>query len=92
MDNATPQNHSGLITALQELALDLHWSWSHATDAIWKKLDAVLWELTHNPLVILQTVSRDKLNEVLEEPLVRQSIEAFIQNKRQAATTPAWFQ
>jgi len=92
MDNTTSQNHSDLINGLQELALDLHWSWSHAADFIWKKLDGVLWEFTHNPLVILQTVSRDKISEVLDDVSVRQSIEAFIQDKRQAATTPAWFQ
>ena len=47
--------------ALAELALDLRWSWNHATDEVWRQLDPALWELTHNPWVVLQTVSRDKL-------------------------------
>ena len=45
--------------SLAELALDLRWSWNHAADRIWGRLDPVLWELTHNPWVVLQTVSRE---------------------------------
>ena len=47
--------------SLAELALDMRWSWNHATDEVWRQLDPVLWELTHNPWVVLQTVSREKL-------------------------------
>jgi len=43
--------------ALAELALDMRWSWSHATDQVWKQLDPELWELTQNPWLVLQTVS-----------------------------------
>ena len=35
--------------SLAELALDLYWSWNHATDGVWRTLDPLLWELTHNP-------------------------------------------
>ena len=44
------------IDALAELALDMRWSWNHATDELWKQLDPALWELTHNPWIVLQTV------------------------------------
>ena len=44
---------------LSELALDMRSSWNHATDQVWRQLDPVLWELTHNPWVVLQTVSRE---------------------------------
>ena len=47
--------------SLAELALDLRWSWNHATDKVWRQLDPELWELTHNPWVVLQTVSRDQI-------------------------------
>src|SRR5664280_1573324 len=32
--------------SLAELALDVHWSWNHATDGLWRTLDPVLWDLT----------------------------------------------
>ncbi len=92
MDDYSSQKNIDFIEALHEIAHDMHWSWSHATDEIWKKLDPLLWELTHNPLVILQTVSQDKIMGVLEDESVRQSIDEFIQDKRQAALSPAWFQ
>ena len=78
--------------SLAELALDLHWSWNHATDEVWRQLDPALWELTQNPWVVLQTVSRDKLQHVLADPGFRKSIDDLLQARRQAAETPAWFQ
>ena len=54
--------------SLAELALDMRWSWNHAADDLWRQLDPDLWNLTHNPWVVLQTVSRDKLKKVLTEP------------------------
>ena len=77
---------------LAELALDMHWSWNHATDKLWRQLDRTLWELTQNPWVVLQTVARDKLEEALSDPGFRQSIEALLSERRAAETRPAWFQ
>jgi glycogen phosphorylase len=77
---------------LAELALDLRWSWNHATDNVWRQLDPALWELTQNPWVVLQTVSKDKLHSVLANATFRKNIEELLQAKRQAAETPAWFQ
>ena len=55
----------GGFGSLAELALDLHWSWNHGTDDVWRQLDPELWESTHNPWVVLQTVSRDQIERVL---------------------------
>jgi len=46
---------------LAELALDMRTSWNHNADHIWEQLDPALWGLTHNPWVVLQTVSRNRL-------------------------------
>ena len=59
-----------LLEILKELAMDLHWTWNHSTDKIWKQLDPVLWEATHNPLVVLQTVSSRRIESVLNDPIV----------------------
>ena len=78
--------------SLVELALDLRWSWNHATDEVWRTLDPILWELTQNPWVVLQTVSRDKLEQVLADPAFRERVDGLLQAKRKAAEKPAWFQ
>jgi hypothetical protein len=56
--NLPPTEIEG-FDSLAELALDMHWSWNHATDEVWRQLDPELWDTTHNPWVVLQTVSRD---------------------------------
>jgi starch phosphorylase len=78
--------------ALAELALDLRWSWNHAADKLWRQLDTALWDLTQNPWVVLQTVSRDKLQLILEDPVFRKDVDDQLQAKRQAVEEPAWFQ
>ena len=77
---------------LAELALDMRWTWNHATDQVWRQLDAVLWDLTQNPWVVLQTVSREKLQRVLAEPAFRNQVDDLVQARRDAAETTAWFQ
>jgi glycogen phosphorylase len=78
--------------SLAELALDMRSSWNHATDQVWRQLDPVLWELTHNPWVILQTVSREKLQLDLADPVFRKNVDDLVQARREAAEAPAWFQ
>jgi starch phosphorylase len=77
---------------LAELALDMRSSWNHATDQVWRQLDPVLWELTHNPWVVLQTVSREKLQRVLTDTAFRKNVDDLVQARRDAAEAPAWFQ
>ena len=78
--------------SLAELALDMRSSWNHATDEVWRQLDPVLWELTHNPWVVLQTVSREKLQRVLADPAFRNYVQDLVQARRATAEAPAWFQ
>jgi glycogen phosphorylase len=77
---------------LVELALDMRSSWNHATDQVWRQLDPVLWELTHNPWVILQTVSREQLQRDLADPAFRENLDDLVEARRRAAQAPAWFQ
>jgi glycogen phosphorylase len=78
--------------SLAELALDMRSSWNHATDRVWRQLDPVLWELTHNPWAVLQTVSREKLQRDLADPDFRKSVDDLVEARRDAAEAPAWFQ
>jgi starch phosphorylase len=78
--------------SLEELALDMRWSWNHAADDLWRQLDPALWELTHNPWVVLQTVSQDQLIKVLANPDFQKKIEELVGDKRQTAEAPVWFQ
>ncbi len=78
--------------SLAALALDMRWSWNHATDGVWRALDPILWELTQNPWVVLQTVSRDQLKSVLAQTAFRKDVDDLLRAKNEAAEAPAWFQ
>lgn len=78
--------------SLAELALDLRWSWDHSADEIWRRLDSALWDLTQNPWVVLQTVSRDHLQSVMDDPAFRNKIDALTKLRTDANTSSAWFQ
>ena len=80
------------LDSLAELALDVRWSWNHAADEVWRQLDPDLWDLTHNPWGVLQTVSRDQIERVLADAGVRAKIDDLVQARRRAAEAPAWFQ
>ncbi len=78
--------------SLTELALDMRSSWNHASDQVWRQLDPELWELTQNPWVVLQTVSREKIQCVLADSAFRKIVDDLVQTRRDAAAAPAWFQ
>ena len=89
--NLLPTEIEG-FDSLAELALDMRWSWNHATDEVWRQLDPTLWKLTQNPWVVLQTVSRDRIERLLADPVIRKNIDGLVQTRRQAMEAPAWFQ
>ncbi len=78
--------------ALTDLALDLRWSFNHSADQLWEQLDPELWELTHNPWVLLQTVSREKLQSITAEPSFQKLLADLHEEKMLAEESEAWFQ
>ncbi len=86
-----PSNVEGMET-LSGLALDLRWSWNHAADELWKQLDQQLWELTHNPWIVLQTVSRAQLENKLADEGFKKKMNELTAIKEQENNNDAWFQ
>ncbi|MGA3033321.1 MAG: alpha-glucan family phosphorylase [Terracidiphilus sp.] len=78
--------------ALTDLALDLRWSFNHSADQLWEQLDPELWELTHNPWVMLQTVSREKLQSVTSDPNFQKLVADLHREKTLAEESESWFQ
>jgi starch phosphorylase len=78
--------------ALTDLALDLRWSFNHGADQLWERLDPELWDLTHNPWVVLQTVSREKLQNVSADPGFQKLLTDLQQEKANDEASEGWFQ
>jgi starch phosphorylase len=87
-----PPLDAGISDALADLALDLRWSFNHSADQLWEQLDPELWALTHNPLVLLQTVSREKLQTVTSNPGFQKLLADLHRQKVLAEASEAWFQ
>jgi glycogen phosphorylase len=86
-----PADTEGFDT-LMELTLDMRWSWDHGADEIWRILDPALWDLTHNPWVVLQTVSRDQFQTVINNPAFRDKVNDLVESRKAANSATAWFQ
>ena len=78
--------------SLAELALDVRWSWNHEADEVWQQLDPGLWDLTHNAWVVLQTVSRERLESASADPSFRKKVDHLVRARRNAAKSAGWFQ
>lgn len=78
--------------ALTELALDLRWSFNHSADKLWERLDPELWDLTHNPWIVLQTVSRERLQSVTADSDFRSLLTDLHRERRMAEQSEGWFQ
>jgi starch phosphorylase len=85
-------NGNSAADSLTELALNLDWSWSHAADDLWKQLDPELWGLTHNPWVILQTVSRERLLAVRSTPEFKRTLDEVLETRTKREGAANWFQ
>ncbi|MFC4873536.1 alpha-glucan family phosphorylase [Negadavirga shengliensis] len=80
------------VDLLAQLALDMRWSWNHAADSIWQQIDPEIWELTHNPWIVLQSVSKEKLEKTLKEPGFLEEVQTLWESKVRFHKEEAWFQ
>lgn len=79
------------FSSLSNLALDLRWSWNHEADEIWQELNPELWEQTHSPWIVLQTVSGDTLKRKLATPDFRAKMDTLLQKRQAWDMARSWF-
>ena len=77
---------------LAELALDLRSTWNHATDELWRRIDPVLWDLTHNPWAVLRTASRARIEQLSADSGFRARLDELRRARHEARHRPGWFQ
>ena len=78
------------LESLTGLALDLRWTWSHAGDALWRALDAKLWDRTRSPWAILQNVSQRRLDALADSPAFRDELARVVEEHHRYLTEPGW--
>ncbi len=79
------------IAPLEDLALDLRWTWSHEADELWKCVDAETWDRTRNPWTILQNASTARLNELSTDHSFLDHLGRLAASRRAYLERVGWF-
>ena len=77
---------------LVQLALDVDLTLSHAAEQLWRQLNPELWERTHNPWAVLQTVSGQNLKRITSAPAFRAILDEIVRARSAENETQRWFQ
>ncbi len=56
------------LSRLPEIAANVVWSWDHQLRALFRRLDAVLWKETHNPVLMLNRLRPEVLEKAAKDP------------------------
>ncbi|MDX1412140.1 MAG: alpha-glucan family phosphorylase, partial [Nitrospirales bacterium] len=79
------------LEGLNDLALDLRWTWSHFSDRLWEQLDRESWERTGNPYFILQSISQDRLEEAAQDRDFKAHLQAWLNQRTEYLQDPGWY-
>ncbi len=79
------------LSGLADLALDMRWSWSHASDDLWRTIDQELWDATGNPWYILESLGESRLRSLAEDHEFLSELERQLDIRQKALAGPAWF-
>jgi len=60
-------------------------------DQLWSCIDKKLWQHTHNPWMIMQTVSMKRLNELVEDEHFNQLLKQLHEEQKFALNRETWF-
>ncbi len=87
LPRSLPEPLSGLAT----LAVDMRWSWNHASDVLWRKIDPKLWESTGNPWFILESVSQTHLESLAADEEFLSELRHQLAQRQAAYSQSSWF-
>ncbi|MBB2205920.1 alpha-glucan family phosphorylase [Gluconacetobacter takamatsuzukensis] len=89
-ENPTPTPRAA-ERALHDFALDLRWSWNHATDALWRQINPECWDHTQNPWTTLNNASHAHLKALLGKPAFRREVGQALAARAERLRRPTWF-
>jgi starch phosphorylase len=91
MQSSPPPDVPDGLAAVEDLALDLRWTWSHEADALWARLDPEAWEKTRNPWFLLQDISANQLRARTADPVFAAELQRVTQTGNAYLNAPGWF-
>ena len=79
------------LRGLADLALDLRWSWNHSADALWESVDPELWNATGNPWLILESISRDRLEVLAHDDEFLAELKRLVDRRDAYTSDASWY-
>jgi glycogen phosphorylase len=81
------------LEPLEELVLNLRWSWHPETLDLFASVDPDLWEATrHDPVRLLGEVSADRLAALTADRRFLRNLNDAVEDLRDYVTAPRWYQ
>lgn len=87
-DRSLPEN----LQILHSLALDLHWSWNHAMDKLWRAINADIWNYSHNPVLVLQLTSDEHFAALAQDQEFLALLQHLVAARERYLQEPGWYQ
>jgi starch phosphorylase len=78
------------LQALRDLALDLRWTWSHAADAVWRRLNPGHWSIKEDPWLLLLDLGRQRLQGAAQDAALVEEIRRLDEARRAYLVEPSW--
>ncbi|MGK7901244.1 MAG: alpha-glucan family phosphorylase [Hormoscilla sp.] len=80
------------LKPLRELAYNLHWDWNVESKDLFQRLDPDLWESTsHNPVLMLGTISQARLNEAAEDEGFVAQMDRAVRQMEEYLNGTSWY-
>ncbi len=79
------------LHVLRELALDLHWSWNHTGDLLWKTINCDVWEQTQNPICVLQLTSDQVFQQLSQDSQFLHELHRMVVAQQEYLEPSGWF-
>ena len=81
------------LAALEDLAMNLRWSWDAQTRDLFRWVDPDAWDATvHDPVRLLGLVSRERLESLAKDPAFMRFLGDVHDELQRYLDAPLWFQ
>src|SRR5262249_38024944 len=81
------------LAALEQLSVNLRWSWDKPTQDLFAAIDPALWERSgQDPLALLGAVRPQRLDELAGNQQFLERLDGLADGLRDYLTRPLWYQ
>jgi starch phosphorylase len=86
-----PRSLPPALKGLTDLALDMRWNWNHSADLLWRQTDPELWQTTGDPWLILESISRKRLEALAGDASFVKELQRQLTYRKTYLSRTSWF-